>query len=177
MHKSLDGKTIECVKGDITELKVDAIVNAANENLAHGGGVARAISKAGGPQIQKESCEWVKQYGPVKTGTAAVTRAGRLNASYVIHAVGPIMGSGQEDEKLRSATHSALNLAETKKIKSIAFPAISTGIYGYPVDKCAHIMILESIRFFKSSHFIKKIIFCLFDERSFKIFTGTLSNQ
>ena len=103
-------------------MTTDAIVNAANEHLAHGGGVAGAIVRKGGAQIQKESNEWIKNNGIVKTGSVAITNAGFLRARYVIHAVGPIMGSGNEDFKLESATKNALQLAKNNNLSSIAFP-------------------------------------------------------
>ena len=171
MEKIKNGKKMECVQQDITKLKVDAIINAANESLVHAGGVARAISKAGGKSIQQQSNEWVKKNGPVRTGSAAVTGAGDMDAKYIIHAVGPVMGSGEEDEKLKSAIRSALQIAEEYKLKSIAFPAISTGIFGYPLKKCAKIMMDQAEEFLKSSTFISHIIFCLYDDNAYKIFT------
>ena len=161
---------IEIVRGDITEMTNEAIVNAANESLRHGGGVAGAISRKGGRAIQKESNEWVKKHGKVQTGSAAMTSAGTLPSKYVIHAVGPVMGSGDEDTKLRSATISALNIALDHQIKSIAFPAISTGIYGYPIDRCARIM-LSTVKDYLLEHDkLDKVTFCLFDQEGFDVF-------
>ena len=167
---------IELIQGDITELEVDAIVNAANENLAHGGGVAGAISRKGGPAIQQESDLWVKKHGPVKTGSIAITTAGNLSARYVIHAVGPIMGSGKEDEKLANATLNSLVIADKYKIKSIAFPAISTGIFGFPMERCAKIMLETTGKYLKEKSGIKKIIFCLYDQKTLNIFKNTLTH-
>lgn len=164
------------VQGDITELEVDAIVNAANEHLAHGGGVAGAISRKGGPAIQQESNQWIKKYGLVKTGTAAITTAGDLKARYVIHAVGPVMGSGNEDEKLHNATLNTLKLADKNNIQSIAFPAISTGIFGFPVKRCAEIMLETARKYMQRETKIQKIIFCLFDQKTLEIFKNTFTH-
>ncbi len=133
------GQRIEITTGDITQEKVDAIVNAANARLQHGGGVAAAISHQGGPIIQQESDEWVRRQGPIDHGQPAYTSAGNLLATYVIHAVGPIWGEGNEDEKLAAAIQGCLELAERLGIRSIAFPAISTGIFGFPKQRAAHI--------------------------------------
>ncbi len=132
-----DGRTIAIVHGDITEANVDAIVNAANEHLQHGGGVAGAISRRGGDAIQAQSSKSVREHGRVPTGSAAITGAGRLPAKYVIHAVGPIWGSGDEERKLAAAVTSALTLADEHGVTSIAIPAISSGIYGMPKDVSA----------------------------------------
>ncbi len=164
---------IDIIQADITDQDVDAIVNAANEHLAHGGGVAGAISRKGGPEIQKQSNEWIKTQGIVKTGTAAMTSGGLLKAKYVIHAVGPVMGSGDEDNKLRSATLSALELANKYEIKSIAFPAISTGIFGYPIEKCAKIMFKTVLDYSEKKSSLNNVIFSLYDNNSFTIFQNT----
>lgn len=157
---------IELVKGDITELATDAIVNAANSQLQHGGGVAWAIVNRGGYVIQRESDKL--KFCPV--GNAVITSAGKLKAKYVIHAVGPRMGEGDEDAKLRSATLSALKLAGKHKLKSIAFPAISTGIYKFPVDRCADIMLNATIEYCRGQTGLQKIVFCLYDDNTFTIF-------
>ncbi len=169
MEKSVANSTIKLVKGDITEQQTDAIVNAANEHLAHGGGVAGAIVRKGGRTIQEESNEWIKAHGSVKTGYAVITAAGSLKAKYVIHAVGPIMGSGNEDEKLRLATLNSLKLADQYGIRSIAFPAISTGIFGYPIERCADIMLATTEDYLQQSD-IETVIFCLYDQKSYKVF-------
>jgi O-acetyl-ADP-ribose deacetylase (regulator of RNase III) len=161
---------IELIKGDITEMDTDAIVNAANEQMTHGGGVAAAIARRGGPDIQKESDAWVAKHGRVETGAAAITGGGRLKARYVIHAVGPVMGSGDEDKKLRSATKAALGIAESHQLSSITFPAISTGIFGYPVDRCAHVMLSTVFEYLEKETGIQHVIFCLFDDKSLDTF-------
>jgi len=166
----IGNSAIKLVKGDITELEVDAIVNAANSRLKMGGGVAGAILRKGGWSIQEE-CDKIG-YCPV--GGAVITRAGKLKAKYVIHAVGPRMGEGHEDKKLESATLSALKLAEEHNVESIAFPAISTGIFGFPKDRCAKIMLRTVVNYLKEGSKIKQVIFCLYDDETYRIFSEEL---
>lgn len=159
------------VKGDITELDTDAIVNAANSSLKMGGGVAGAILRKGGKEIQEE-CDRIG-YCPV--GDAVITGAGRLKARYVIHAVGPRYGEGDEDRKLRDATLNSLRLADKYGLKSIAFPAISTGIFGFPKERCAMIMIPTVLEYLRESKTgIEKVVFCLYDDETYKIFENVL---
>lgn len=137
--------TLQLVQGDLTEERVDAIVNAANAHLQHGAGVAGAIVRRGGSKIQAESDAWVRTHGPVPHAQPAYTGAGKLPCRYVIHAVGPIWGEGEEDKKLHVAVYGALELADQLNLTSVAFPAISTGIFGFPKARAARI-ILETIR-------------------------------
>lgn len=137
--------TLQLVQGDLTEERVDAIVNAANAHLQHGAGVAGAIVRRGGSKIQAESDAWVRAYGPVPHAQPAYTGAGKLPCRYVIHAVGPIWGEGEEDKKLHVAVYGALELADQLNLTSVAFPAISTGIFGFPKARASRI-ILETIR-------------------------------
>ncbi|MHA1256706.1 MAG: macro domain-containing protein [Promethearchaeota archaeon] len=137
MELTIKNSKIKLVQGDITELSTDAIVNAANAQLILGGGVAGAIRRKGGPKIQEEC----NNIGGTFTGGAVITTGGELKAKNVIHAVGPRMGEGNEDEKLKNATLNSLKLMDEHSLKTIAFPAISTGIFGYPIDRCAKIMI------------------------------------
>jgi putative ATPase len=132
---------VEITKEDITKQAVDCVVNAANSNLKHGGGVALAIARNGGYTIQKESNEYVEKNGKVPTGEVAVTNAGKLKASYIIHAVAPIWhgGKNNEDKLLYNAVINSLRKAEDLECSSIAIPAISSGIYGFPVKRCAKI--------------------------------------
>ena len=132
---------LEIAQGDLTQEKVDAIVNAANEYLSHGGGIAEAISHAGGPAIDQESAAWVNQHGPVTHEKPAYTSGGHLPARYVIHAVGPVWGSGDEDSKLAAAITGSLRQADALGLRSIAFPAISTGIFHFPKDRAARVAI------------------------------------
>lgn len=133
-------KRIEVVKGDITEEKTDAIVNAANRHLSHGGGVAGAIVKKGGEIIQIESNKIVEKRGPLKTGEAVITQAGNLPCKYVIHTVGPVWGEGDEEEKLKKAIESSLQVATENLLKSISIPAVSCGIFGFPKKKGTQII-------------------------------------
>lgn len=157
---------VEFIKADITTLAVDAIVNAANSHLAHGGGVAGAIVRRGGQVIQNES----DRIGYVPVGNAAVTGAGALPSRYVIHAVGPVNGEGDEDRKLRDATVASLERAEELKIGSIAFPAISTGIFGYPLPRCARIMTNAVREFAGRAKSLERVVFCLFDDAALREF-------
>jgi len=160
--------TLKLVHGDITEEAVDAIVNAANEHLMHGGGVAGWIVRKGGRIIQEES----NRIAPVPTGQAAVTSAGALPARYVIHAVGPVWGSGDEDQKLRSAVENSLARAHELGIHSVSLPAISSGIFGFPKDRCAEILLDTAVAFLAHhpDTALREVRFCLFDEPTLKAF-------
>ncbi|MEO0280092.1 MAG: macro domain-containing protein [candidate division WOR-3 bacterium] len=156
-EKEINKRKVYVFHGDITELEVDAIVNAANEYLKHGGGLAGVIVKKGGKIIQEES----NKIGYCPVGSAVVTSAGKLKAKYVIHAVGPKWGEGDEEKKLKSAVRSALKLGEDKKIKSIAFPAISTGIFGFPKEKGTKIIVEEVKDFLiRDVDSIKEVYLC-----------------
>src|SRR5512141_1537489 len=144
------GQTLQIVQGDITVEEVDAIVNAANEHLQHGGGVAWAISKKGGSAIQKESDEWIRQRGSVTHFHPAWTSGGQLPAKYVIHAVGPVWGDSNEDQKLADAVTGSLRVADELTCASIAMPAISTGIYGFPKERAARIIFTAIEDYFTS---------------------------
>ena len=172
MKKKIRDSVMELVQGDITELEADAIVNAANAALKLGGGVAGAIARKGGPGIQEE-CDRI---GGTFVGDAVITTAGNLKAKHVIHAVGPRYGEGNEDEKLRNATRNSLKLADEHKLKSIAFPAISTGIFGFPLDRCAKIMISTTKSYLEGETGIKRVNFCLFDARSYQAFQKELAS-
>ncbi len=166
-----EGKRVKLIQGDITELSVDAIVNAANAQLILGGGVAGAIARKGGPSIQEEC----NRIGGTYVGGAVVTGAGNLKAKYVIHAVGPRYGEGNEDEKLKNATLNSLLRATEKECKTIAFPAISTGIFGFPKDRCARIMLTTVMEFLKSrgDTTLEEVIFCLYSKEDLEIFENT----
>jgi O-acetyl-ADP-ribose deacetylase (regulator of RNase III) len=164
--------TVRILQGNLVEEKVDAIVNAANEHLSHGGGVAGAIVRAGGQSIQDESNAHVRQHGPVATGSAALTGAGSLPCRVVIHAVGPIWGSGDEHAKLASAVESALRLADECELTSISLPAISSGIFGFPKDDCATVM-LSAIEAFVQAHAdttLREVRLCNLDDETADIF-------
>jgi len=175
MQVTIDQTILELVQGDITSIETDAIVNAANEHLAHGGGVAGAISRRGGPQIQRESNAWVQKYGRVPTGSAAITGGGDLPARYVIHAVGPVYrGSPQDAELLALAVTSSLRLADEQALKSVALPAISTGIYGYPLDEAAEVMLAATIDYLQGETGLERVVFCLYGQRPFDGFVKIL---
>jgi len=142
---------LQLIHGDITDAKVDALVNAANAQLLHGGGVAGAIVRKGGQVIQQESLQWVRTHGPIDARTPAITGAGKLPSRAIIHAVGPIWGEGEEDEKLFTAVTSALDAVQKARFRSVALPAISTGIFGFPRDRAADIT-LNAIRTYVSKN-------------------------
>jgi O-acetyl-ADP-ribose deacetylase len=165
---------IKIIKGDITESNVDAIVNAANSHLQHGGGVAGAISRKGGPVIQEES----NAIGYVRVGECAMTTGGRLKAPHVIHAVGPRMGEGDEENKLKKAINNVLGLATSKGLASIAIPAISAGIFGFPKYRCARILVEETMAFVREKKTtLKEIVFCLIDQDMINFFTVEIMKQ
>jgi O-acetyl-ADP-ribose deacetylase (regulator of RNase III) len=171
-HKLETGQVLRLKHGDLTEEKVDAIVNAANAQLIHGGGVAGAIVRKGGSRIQDESQEWVREHGPVTHARPAITDAGDLPCRYVIHAVGPVWGEGDEDAKLREAVMGTLNLAEERGFTSLAMPAISTGIFGFPKDRGA-IVILDAIQEFlknRPGSKLREVRVTLIDEPSVRVF-------
>ena len=168
MEKLFQNKKFELIKGDITERNVDAIVNAANSYLKHGGGVARAIVVKGGNVIQTES----DKIGYVPVGNAVITTSGNLSCRYVIHAVGPRMGEGDETSKLQNTIKNVLLLASDQKFESISIPAISAGIFGFPKDKCAQILVDESKKFLQShkNTSISLIEFCIIDNETYCYF-------
>ena len=173
-EQDINGATLRVVQGDITLRDVDAIVNAANEHLQHGGGVAGAIVRAGGTIIQRESDE----IGFVPVGTAAITTGGELAAKYVIHTVGPRMGEGDEDEKLKSAVLSALALADGNGLKSISMPAISSGIFGYPKDKCAKVLVSVARDYLRGGERSLQLVeFCVYGDDSAKHFVHEMESQ
>ena len=157
------------MKGDITEFEVDAIVNAANTDLVLGSGVAGAIRAKGGPRIQEE-CERI---GSIRLGEAAVTPAGNLKAYYVIHAASMQLGGKTTAESLRHATRSSLLRAEEKGFKTMAFPAIGTGVSGFPMEECANVMVSEVLEHLKSRTSLEKIYFVLYDDAALQTFEET----
>ena len=166
MEVIIKNSVIELIEGDITGLEVDAIVNAANAQLVLGGGVAGAIARKGGISIQHQ-CDRI---GGINVGQAVITTGGKLKAKHVIHAVGPRFGEGNEEDNLRSATRNSLKVADENNLSDIAFPAISTGIFGFPMDKCAEIMLSETADYLKGETALKKVVFCLYDEDALKTF-------
>jgi O-acetyl-ADP-ribose deacetylase (regulator of RNase III) len=174
MEITINGRVLRLVEGDITEQATDAIVNAANQHLQLGSGVAGAIRSRGGPSIQRE-CDEVG-YCPV--GSAAITGGGNLKARHVIHAVGPRGGDRDADEKLVSATRASLELADQHHLASIAFPAISTGVFGFPIGRCAQLM-LETTRSYlaEQAGSLATVVFCLYGQDAFETFAAELDRQ
>ena len=166
------GQSLQIVRGDITTDEVDAIVNAANEYLRHGGGVAWAIVRRGGDVIQKESDQWVRDHGRVPHAHPAWTSGGDLPAKYVIHAVGPVWGYGDEDKKLNEAVNGSLRVADELKCASISMPAISTGIFGFPKDRAAGIIYSAIEEYFSGAptSSLKTVRIVLFDEATIQPF-------
>jgi len=164
---------IEIYKGDITRLGLDAMVNAANNQLWMGAGVAGAIKRAGGKEIEAEAVS----KGPIPVGQALVTGAGKLKAKYIIHAA--VMGQGlvTDAEKIRKATRNSLIRSDELGIESLAFPALGTGVGGFPLDECARIMITEVLKYSAEKTGLKKVVFALFDEQSYIIFKQELDKQ
>ncbi len=173
MDVKIGNRTLELVEGDITEMDTDAIVNAANAQLVLGGGVAGAIRRKGGPRIQEE-CDRI---GGTSVGGAVITTGGDLKARHVIHAVGPRMGEGNEDEKLRNATLNSLKVADEHGLKSIAFPAVSTGIFGFPIGRCAEIMLGAAVEHLRGKTGIERVVFCLFGWDSYEVFVQQLEQD
>ena len=158
-------------QGDLTEAAVDAIVNAANNDLKLGGGVAGAIRRKGGPEIQEE-CDRI---GPVPLGEAALTGAGRLKARHVIHAASMRLGGLTTEDNLRASTRNSLTRAEERRLESIAFPAIGTGIAGFPMERCAEVMLSVVRDHLNGPTSLRRVEFVLFDQAALKTFERALA--
>jgi putative ATPase len=171
-YKLPGGQMVKIGQGDLTAEVVDAVVNAANEFLQHGGGVAGAIRRRGGESIQQDSNLWVKRNGPVRTGTAVITAAGDLPAKYVIHAVGPVWGGPHDVEKLGSAVTLALALAGDYQLTSLAMPGLSSGIFGGPKDICARIIIQATVDYLiqNPNSSLREVRFCNIDQPTVNAF-------
>jgi O-acetyl-ADP-ribose deacetylase len=168
---------IEFIKGDITKQQVDAIVNAANSSLMGGGGVDGAIHRSGGPLILEECRKIVDKQGGCATGEAVITTGGNLPAKFVIHTVGPVWNGGRKGEaiKLADCYRNSLQLAVNYNLISIAFPNISTGIYGYPKKDAAEIATATIIDFLKTNSSIEKVLFVCFDEENYLLYESVLA--
>lgn len=166
---------IEIIQGDITKLDVEAIVNAANTTLLGGGGVDGAIHRAAGPKLLEEC----RKLGGCKTGEAKITRGYNLPARYVIHAVGPVWRGGrhQEEELLASAYRNSLRLAAEHGVRSVAFPCISTGAYGYPIEPAARIAAREVKKFLDENPSVEKVIFVCFLQRDYEVYQRVLKEE
>lgn len=172
-HVFADGvSTLTLLQGDLTTRPLDAIVNAANAQLQHGGGLAAAIARRAGPTLQQESDAWVARHGPARHDRPAVTGAGRLPCRYVIHAVGPVWGEGDEDRKLETAVRSALEAANALGLASLGLPAISTGIFGFPKERAAPITLDAIAGFFERERerSLRRVEVVLFDAPTFDVF-------
>jgi len=165
---------IEIHKGDITKLKVDAIVNAANTSLLGGGGVDGAIHRAAGPEL----LEFNRKLGGCSTGEAKISPGFNLPAKYIIHTVGPVWNGGQNKEEnlLANCYRNSLKLAVENKIKTIAFPAISTGVYRFPLERATKIAVTEVKKFLEKNESIEKVIFVCFDEETYEVYKSVLSS-
>lgn len=174
MHVSIGGSTLELIRGDITGQATDAIVNAANSGLRGGAGVDGAIHRAGGPEIMA-AC---RQLGGCPTGSACLTTGGRLQARFVIHAVGPIWRGGDHGEAalLAGAYRRSLQIADEQGLESIAFPSISTGAYGFPLEPAAAIALSTVIEHLKGESSLKKVAFVLFNDAAFAAYEGALKS-
>ena len=164
---------IQIVQGDLTEMATDAIVNAANNDLQLGGGVAGAIRRKGGPEIQRE-CDAI---GTIPVGGAAITSGGNLKARYVIHAASMELGGRTDALTLRSSTAHSLRIAAQKQLKTIAFPAVGTGIAGFPMRECAEIMLREVVKHFEAPTSLEKVSFVLFDKEALQTFQRVLEEM
>jgi len=164
------------IQGDITKQATDAVVNAANSGLMGGGGVDGAIHRAGGPVIVEECRRIIEKIGRLPAGRAVITSGGRLKAKYVIHTVGPIWHGGRSDEAetLVSAYRESLKLAVENGLKTISFPAISTGAYGYPLERAAWIALATAMDFARGDSSLQEIAFVLYDSNSYKVYADTL---
>ncbi len=172
------GQTLQIVQGDITAETTDAIVNAANADLQHGTGVAGAVTRRGGPAIQQESDAWVRKHGGVSHARPAWTSGGRLPAKYVIHAVGPVWGDGDEDAQLAAAVRGALQVADELRCQSIALPALSTGIFGFPKERAARVIFPAIEKYFaETASGLKLVRLVLFDHPSVEAFLAEWARQ
>jgi O-acetyl-ADP-ribose deacetylase len=171
-------RRVEVVKSDITMLEVDAIVNAANSSLLGGGGVDGAIHRAAGPKLLEECRKILARQGSCNTGEAVITSAADLKAKHVIHTVGPVWNGGQNNEEtlLESCYLNCFSLAVANNIETIAFPNISTGIYGFPKGRAAEIATTTTRNFLKENKSLRKIIFCCYDEENFKVYQSILDS-
>ena len=178
-HPLPSGQLLALYHGDLTEEHVDAVVNAANEYLAHGGGLAGALVRRGGAIIQQESQAWIKQHGLAGHAKPALTGAGKLPCRAIIHAVGPVWGSGDEDRKLQAAYTAALEMAEAQAFETVAFPSISTGIFGFPLERGAHIAVQAVLDFCaaRPASPVREIRFVLIDVSTVQVFRREIEQR
>ena len=171
MQRRVADAVVELVRGDLTKDDSDAIVNAANSSLMGGGGVDGAIHRAGGPAILEECKEIVAAHGRLPTGKAIITTAGRMPAKHVIHTVGPVYSGKPRDPELLASCHAeSLRLAAEKGLASVAFPAVSTGVYGYPLEEAAPVALRAVADFLREGGPVKRVRFVLFGKKAFEAF-------
>jgi O-acetyl-ADP-ribose deacetylase (regulator of RNase III) len=175
---SIKQARLSIIQGDITRQASDAIVNAANSGLMGGGGVDGAIHRAGGPVILEECKQIIARQGRLPAGQAVITTAGSMKARHVIHTVGPVWHGGNQGEPalLASAYRESLKIAAANELTSVSFPSISTGAYGYPVDKAARIAVKEVASFLSEPSLVKEVVFVLFDARTYEAYADALWN-
>ncbi|MBW3604182.1 MAG: macro domain-containing protein [Actinobacteria bacterium] len=169
--------TLRVAHADITRLTVDAVVNAANERLAHGGGVAAALARAGGPQVQRDSDAWIAEHGPVAPGQAAVTPAGAMPAQMIVHVVGPRFEEGQDNEALlEQAVRAALDAAADQGASSVALPAISAGIFGFPPAEATRVIAASCAQWLADRPgALREVVLVGFDAETTELFQGALN--
>jgi len=179
MEKAIGKAKLSLIQGNITRQNTDAIVNAANSGLMGGGGVDGAIHRAGGPAILEDCKKIVAEKGRLPAGQAVITTGGKMKTKHVIHTVGPIWHGGEkgEPETLASAYRESLKLAVNNGLKTVSFPSISTGVYGYPVDKAAQVALGTIVDFLKQDTSLKEIVFVLFDSRTFEAYQKVLQEM
>lgn len=178
-HTFSGGAVLALVQGDLTQATLEVIVNAANPHLVHGGGLAAAIARRGGPRIQKESDDWVRKNGPAAPGHPALTGSGDLPCRAVIHAVGPVWGEGDEDRKLALAVRSSLDLAAVHGFTSLGLPAISTGTYGFPLERAAPIVLDAVADHFEANpdSVLKRVELTLIDSPTLDVFQRAFTER
>lgn len=178
-HRQIGSATLRAARADITAMSVDAVVNAANEHLAHGGGVAAALSRAGGPQVQQQSDAWVADQGPLGPGQAAVTTAGAMPASMIVHVVGPRYRDGQDNASLLAdAVGAALTAAAAHGATSVALPAISAGIFGYPPEAATQVIAAACAEWLShESPGVHEVVLVGYDEHTTALFRTALDSQ
>ena len=176
MEIRINRSRLSIIQGDITAQKTDAIVNAANSSLMGGGGVDGAIHRAGGPKILEECKMIVTRQGRLPAGQAVITTGGNLPARYVIHTVGPVWrgGANHEEQILASAYRESLKITQENHLRSLSFPSISTGAYGYPVEQAAKVAVRAITDFLKENTSIEEVVLVLFDKRTYMAYEGAL---
>ena len=167
---------IQLIQGDITLANTDAIVNPANSQLKHEGGLAGLLAKKAGPTFQLESSAWIKENGPVKHESPAYTSAGELPFQYIIHAVGPVWGSGDENRKLKDAVQGSLKIADELGVQSIALPAISTGIFGFPLERATQIAVRTVRDWLDGEPDFEEVVFAVFDPEAKQAYGAALTD-